>query len=148
MLYFGPERGPGEQGTRHAPSPAQMAVGSVKAIAGDEKTHSRRIAAQAGRGPTTLAFGLAIGGPALAQRHRAAQPGDIHLSIAQKETTPGASPRSPLSVAHQFVGRRPRQGLGILHAIKPRGGGLQEPQRRFERATDLSSTRTPHRGAT
>src|SRR5204863_3604259 len=37
--------------------------------------------------------------------------------------------------------------LAVLHAIEPGGGSVQEPQRRSGAASDLSSTRTPDRGA-
>src|SRR5882724_2280377 len=90
---------------------------------------------------------MAVGSSAPALGARRSQFGNVRLSTAQKETPSGAPARGSISVAHQSARRRPWQSLAVLHAIKSGGGSLQEPQRRFSRATDLSSTRTPDRGA-
>jgi hypothetical protein len=108
-----------QQGARHAPAPAQMAVGAAQA-ATDDGSHPRGAAHEAWRRAATGADRLA---PLRRPRRRSRRL--IHLHAQPRQAAQGPPSRGTLSPAHQSCRKRSRRPVGLLPPTRHRRGGLQ-----------------------
>ena len=96
LYVFAAEPRPRRQGARHAPAPAQVAVGAAQATRGDE-AHARGAADEARRRARQGADGLAP----RRRRGGARSSATLQLSARPRQAAAGAPARGPLSAAHQ-----------------------------------------------
>src|SRR5271168_2037168 len=147
MLCVCPKRFAHRQGESNAAAATQGPVETPARTAANETSDPRRLVNETGCGAAAMAQRMASGGRPCSQKGRDHRRTDLHLALAQKETSAGSPARGPLPPAHQSDRRRPGQALAILYPTDRGGGGLQEPQGGPGFATGLPSERRPSRGA-